>query len=149
MRVSIQNITARFNAGLIFLALLPMTGVSLSLPSDSAHASATGCSVGNVFLDPNLYCATISGSGTYVNYVSGTFRGGAVICNYYITAEFFRTNWSWYQTYKSSTTYGCANGDGKSIGIYSYKSPGFMCSTLHYNTPNGKARAMSVCHRIY
>jgi hypothetical protein len=149
MRFSIATVSARFNAGLVFLAVLGMMGVSLFSPAASAHATATGCTAANPVIDPNVYCATIVGSGTFVNYVSGWFSGGAVVCNSYITAEFFNSNWSWYQTYYSSMTNGCTNSTSKSIGIYAYKHVGYMCSTLHYTSGNFGWRQMSVCHQIH
>lgn len=118
------------------------------LPSPKAFASAFGCSYGVSPRSPNTYCVSLNGSGTYVNYVYGQFNGGAVICNYYMTAEFFDTSWRWYETRNSVRTSGCANGGGGWIGIYAYKKRGYMCSTLHYYDGLGTKRTMSRCFSI-
>jgi hypothetical protein len=107
-----------------------------------AQASAYGCSG----FEP-YYCVSLVGSGTFVNYVGGLWRGSGWVCNAYITAEFFDNNWNWYETRYSGTQWGCGTGSQASINFNQYKKPGFMCSTLHYNdTKVNKTR--SVCHQI-
>lgn len=116
----------------------------------AAQASAYGCAAGNPQYGPTNYCVYLSGSGTYVNYVHGSWSGSAFVCNAYITAEFFDYGWNWYQTLRSGTQYGCGTGGGATIGVYSNKWQGYMCSTLHYaniNVPPN--RTMSVCHQIH
>ncbi len=150
MRQSIVRINTNFmQRGVLLLFALTAAIVSLTLMTTSpVGASAYGCTSRDPFFDPNLYCVYLSGGGTYVNYVSGSFRGGAVVCNYRITAEFFNKNWGWYETRTSSTTYGCANGGSKRIDIYGHKQTGYMCSTLSYDVPFKGRRSMSVCHRV-
>jgi len=129
----------------IFLAMTSF--IALPVP---AFASATGCAAGHPSLGPTTYCVTLNGSKLRVNYVKGIFRGSAFACSYSITAEFFTTNWTWYKTYTSSKTSGCATGGSKQININKNMRSGYMCSTLKYkNTPSGSWRYMSVCHRIH
>ena len=128
------------------VSILALAG--LFTPATSL-ASAYGCAFGNQVTGPAWYCVTLSGSGTYVNYVSGSFRGSAVVGNAYITAEFFDNNWRWYQTINSRTIYGWMTGADLSIPVYAYKQSGYMCSTLHYIDPNYAGHTMSVCHQIH
>lgn len=123
--------------------------LSILFTPGPASASGTSCSYGNPLYGPSYYCETVSGSGTYVSSVSGSFRGSAVICNYSITAEFFSYGWSWYQTLYSGTRWGCANGDNLYIPVYNYKWPGYVCSTLSYYDGLGRYRTMSACNEIH
>lgn len=152
MRQSIVRVTNINPLATLLLAAATLVAVFLSLMvGPTAHASATGCAGGNPQYGPSYYCATINGGGTYVNYVSGFFRGSAFVCDYRITAEFFDNNWRWYQTYNSATAWGCGNGGDRFIGIYSNKRPGYMCSTLIYRGASSNSypwRTMSVCHKV-
>lgn len=124
-----------------------LMSVSLMAPATS-QASAYGCAGGNPWYGPSYYCVLLAGSGTYVQYVRGDFRGSGWACNYSVTAEFFDTSWRWYSTRVSPTRWGCATGGGETIGVYGYVRSGFMCSTLRYGDPWGNRRSMSVCHRV-
>lgn len=138
---------------LLKLKVLVLT-IMMSLPLVSpqpAMASAYGCAGGNPNYGPSNYCVNLNGSGTYVNWVRGTWNSSAYVCNSTITAEFFDANWRWYETRTSAKAWGCAAGSGgATIGIYAHKRPGFMCSTLKYTngTHGAPWRYMSVCHRI-
>lgn len=134
-----------FKLGMMLAVLMSVT----SLFSQNASASAYGCAFGNPSWGPSHYCVNLSGSGTYVNYVSGSFGGSGLVCDANITAEFFDTTWRWYETRTSSTKWGCATAGSNSINIYAYKKRGYMCSTLRYNiAPGYPRRSISVCHQI-
>lgn len=130
------------------LAITLMLVLAMVALPQTAYASAYGCNIKSGLTGPNSYCVYISGSSTYVSYVKGTYSGGAIIKNPYITAEFFDTNWRWYKTYKSSVTYGEVTGGTKSISIKQTMKPGYMCSTLHYSIARLGNKTMSVCHQI-
>lgn len=116
----------------------------------SSSASAYGCAFGNPVYGPPQYCVFISGSGTWVNSVTGNWGGGTEVGAWYITAEFFTSNWTWYKTYKGP--YHGTRGDGGGgniIYIKAYMRVGYMCSTLNYVSLFTKSwRKMSVCHRV-
>lgn len=122
--------------------------IGLMAPSVS-QASASGCTGGNPNYGPHSYCVTLSGSGTYVDHITGIWRGSAWACNAYMTAEFFDTNWRWYQTYRTPVQNGCGTGGDATVWVYANKRYGYMCSTLHYSYNNrGSGQTMSVCHQI-
>lgn len=145
---SIPKTVAKTAASLITGAVLTL---SVPFAVQPAAASAYGCAAGNPTYGPSYYCVTLSGSGRYVSYVKGLFRGSAFVCNYRVTAEFFDTSWHWYQTYASPVRSGCATGGSETIWLNRYFKPGYMCSTLRYYNPIWPTtlRKMSVCHRIY
>lgn len=67
------------------------SAVSLGVSSQPAAASAFGCSYYRPISTPwgtpnvNSYCAALDGSGTWVNYVSGSFTSNVgTLCNYNI-----------------------------------------------------------------
>lgn len=135
---------------LAYLAV-PLSALVLAcslVAAPSASASAWGCSFGNPAYGPTQYCVYISGSGDYVNSVTGNFSGSATVCAWYITAEFFDLSWHWYQTVNSRTHTGCSTAGGDVIPISSWKYTGYMCSTLHYSVPVFGWRTMSVCQGI-
>jgi hypothetical protein len=144
--------TAGVFATLAMALLATVTAVGVS--SQPAAASAFGCSYFRPISTPwgtpsvNSYCATIDGSGTWVNYVSGSFTTNVgTLCNYNITAEFFDSNGRWYMTRATPIKYRCdwgTNFVGR-ITINQNVQRGFMCSTLKQNG----SRVTSVCHNIY
>lgn len=134
----------------IFISTLAVVGAS----GQTAGASAFGCSqyrpIGTPWGTPsvNSYCARLDGSGTWVNYVSGSFTSNAGnLCNYNITAEFFDSAGRWYMTRATPVRYGCWWGTqhAGTIWINQNVRKGYMCSTLKTNG----ARVTSVCHNIY
>ena len=135
------------SAGLI-LALAASVVALLIVPSSSA--SAYGCTFGNPYYGPPQYCVYISGSGTWVNSVTGNFGGGTEVRAWYITAEFFTSNWAWYKTYNGPYHGTCCDaGGGNVININAYMRAGYMCSTLNYvSVLTNSWRKMSVCHRV-
>lgn len=117
----------------------------------AASASAYGCSFSNPNYGPAQYCVYLSGSGNWVNSVTGNFNGGGgQACSWYITAEFFDLGWNWYQTLRTGVHGGCTTGSGAVIYVNAWKYTGYMCSTLHYWYYSGgwRPRQTSVCHRI-
>lgn len=148
--MSIKTKFGRVRKTALATALSAVLASGLLVPAAS-QASAYGCAAGNSLYGPDTYCVYLSGGGTYVNYVSASWRGSAFACNAYITAEFFDASWNWHQTYRSGTQYGCGTGGDARINIYGYKWNGYMCSTLHYSNYYSAApnRVMSVCHRVY
>lgn len=139
----------RIEVPIVAALVLLLLGLLITF-SPKAGAWAYGCraSIG-IWAPDTSYCVKLWGTSTYVDYVSGEFRGSAEVCNSYVTAEFFDSNWKWYQTYKSSKTTACVGGAYKKINIKAYKKVGWMCSTLHYTVPlSSKDRTASVCHQI-
>lgn len=135
--------------GLLGMIALVIAFASVAIiAGQPAYASAYGCNFKSGISGPSSYCVKIDGYSTYVNYVSGEFRGSQEVINSYITAEFFDSNWHWYQTYKSPVTKAWTAWAYKKIVIKANKKPGYMCSTLHYTLPFNKIKTMSVCHQI-
>jgi hypothetical protein len=132
-------------ASLIGALVAASLSVAFAAPQ-SAHASAYGCTVFG-FLTPDSYCVYLSGSGTYVSYVNGSWAVSSYgdVCNWQITAEFFDTNWNWYRTSQSVIHWGCAGRGQDWIYINGWMRSGYMCSTL---TSYGSRKA-SVCHAIH
>lgn len=137
------------------LALALLASVTaVGVTSQPAAAGAFGCSYYRPISTPwgtpnvNSYCATIDGTGTWVNYVSGSFTSNVGnLCNYNITAEFFDSSGRWYMTRETPIQYRCDWGTrfvGR-ITINQNVKRGFMCSTLKQNG----SRVTSVCHNIY
>ncbi len=124
--------------------------LAIAMTAGPVDASATGYSG---FRAPGLsgvYSAHINGSGTWVNYVSGTWRtDGGPICNVTVTAEFFDPNWRWYET-RSAYQFGCSTGGTQRITINGARKRGYMCSTLRAESPldHVQRRLTSVCHAI-
>lgn len=155
-RTSAAPTNAKRKAGAlagVMMALLATVTV-LGFTSKPAEASAFGCSYYRPISTPwgtpnvNSYCATIDGSGTWVNWVSGSFTSNVgSLCNYNITAEFFDSNGNWYMTRQSPVQYRCSWGTNfvARITINQNVRRGFMCSTLKQNG----SRVTSVCHNIY
>lgn len=130
--------------------LIASVALAVTALAGPAHASATGISWFSARGVSGTYTAHINGSGTYVNYVKGTWRtDGGFICNLTVTAEFFDTNWRWYQT-RSSYQHGCSTGGSRTISIYAHRRRGYMCSTLRGESPldHVNRRLTSVCHAI-
>lgn len=136
---------------LVMLLAAVTTVVALAIVP-SASGSAYGCTFGNPNFGPPQYCVYISGSGNWVNSVTGNFGGGTAVRNWYITAEFFGINWAWYQTINGPYHSGCCwTGGGSVVYVNAWKYLGYMCSTLHYQAVvygTWQNRTMSVCHRI-
>ena len=133
------------------LVWLALTAALTLAVSPDAQASATGAAGFRILNVSGVYTVHINGSGTYVNYVSGTWRtNGGEVCNVRVTAEFFDTAWRWYETKSAYHGLGCSTGGTQRINIYARKRPGYMCSTMRAEIPTlaGIRRMTSVCHRI-
>jgi hypothetical protein len=125
----------------VFIAA--MVGVlTLAIPQ-AAQASAYGCTGWEPY-----YCVSLSGSGTYVRYLSGNWRGSGWVCNAYATADFYDSNWHWYQTLRSGTQWGCGTGGNATVNVYNYKWQGYVCDTLHYYDYTAN-RTRTVCFSIH
>jgi hypothetical protein len=137
----------------LIVATFSMIGLFTVVGSSPASASAYGCNGWKGIPTPwgtvsaNSYCASLNGSGTYVQSVVGSFSVNfGTVCNYNNTAEFFDTSGKWYQTVESPVKYRCNWGTNLagSIPINRTMKRGFMCSTLKQNG----IRLTSVCHSI-
>src|SRR5438874_3556428 len=128
-------------------AAIPLVAANILVTTASASAGAAGCNpwnarqIGNYWVASGVYCAEITGQGTYVEAVSGWF-GATRVCNWNITAEFFDTSGRWYQTYTAPMHYSCGSWQSDAIWLNRYVQRGLMCSTLKSNG----VRLTSVCH---
>jgi len=72
------------------------------------HVTYKGVSVYN-----GTWCGTITGNGTYVDYVGGNFYTHVVpldsICNFSERSEFYNSNGSYYGYVQTPTYYRCSN----------------------------------------
>ena len=147
---ALQVVRARFARNRFILAACSVLALSgLLFTPALTQASAYGCAFGNPLYGPSQYCVYMSGSGNYVSYVSTSARGSALICNGSATAEFYDTNWRWYQTLNSGTQWGCGTGFDFRINVNGYRQNGYMCSTFRYSIVFYGNRQMSVCHAIH
>jgi hypothetical protein len=132
------------------IALLAvLAGFVVGAGQGTAQASSLGCTYANPMTDPSYFCSYVSGSGNWVSYVSGTFRGSAVVCNPSFSFSFYDRYWNRYQTINAGTHWGCTTGDGQAWGINAWKSSGYMCSTVSYTVPYyGSRHSMTACNGI-
>ena len=132
------------------LTALAATMMTLA-PASNASASAAGYSYWNggnykgIPLYSGQLSSRVSGSGTYVNYVEGSFLSAGNVCNWMVTAEFFDSNGKWYETKHSSTHWGCSKYGAKRVTIGKHVKKGTVCQSLRTNG----ARITSVCHSIH
>lgn len=130
----------------------------ISLAAAPALADTKGCTVysavtvAGVPLPAGTYCATIVGSGKWVDGVQGEFYAPN-LCNWDVTAEFFDNHWNWKKTYVSRHVDGCNYGSAwapyinvnANIDQLANTESGYMCSTLRA----GWQRVTSACNYIH
>ena len=116
----------KFKYRVSVLAAAIIAALTLAAPTP-AQASAYGCTGWEA-----TYCVFLSGSGTYVQYLSGNYRGSGWVCNDYATADFYDSSWHWYKQLRSGTHWGCSTGGNDTVNVYSYMRSGYVCDTLHY-----------------
>ncbi|MFF3020695.1 hypothetical protein [Streptomyces sp. NPDC057939] len=114
----------------------------IAYPS-SAQASASGC-------DPwplppvRVLCASVSGSGTYVDRVSFSSPLSSFTCDAKGAIRFYDTAGGLYHQETRQAKHGCTWGDGFDIYPRKHMRKGKVCSV---QLINGAQRA-GVCHRI-
>ncbi len=137
-----QKVKRAFLAFLISLSALLGLTVATATP---ASAGSSSCSWFN-WANWGGMCQEVNGSGTWVNYVAGSFvavRRGPV-CNWQVTAEFFDTSGRWYSTKATPVRSGCDTHNWDYVHINSHVRPGFVCTSIRENGSNIASRCAGI-----
>ncbi|GAB3662575.1 hypothetical protein GCM10027596_24340 [Nocardioides korecus] len=131
-------------AGLAATVALTVAGTvaTTTAPADASSYGCTGYGTGvtwqGMYVRNGTFCSYVSGSSTYVNYVTGNFfvhiPGPDQLCNYSIKADFYDAYGNWYTWKPGSIHWGCSwNADTYSVPIYSWMRRGSVRVTLLSN----------------
>lgn len=134
-----------FRMALIACALVTAAGSASLWATDSASASALECNVfgpivtiHGIGVHRGTYCGNVNGSGNYVTSVTGSFSSYTPVCNWNITAEFFRdlpngNGNAWTYTINGAVHHSCNFTGSDGMWVDSNEQTGFVCSTLKEN----------------
>jgi hypothetical protein len=134
-----------FRMASIACALVTAVGGASLWTAGSASASAMECSqfgpvitVHGIGVHRGTECGNVSGSGDYVESVSSSFSSYTPVCNWNITAEFFRDlpngdGNAWTYTINGAVHHSCNFIGSEGIGVDANEKTGFVCSTLKEN----------------
>ncbi|MFI7284126.1 hypothetical protein ACIBOV_28090 [Micromonospora chersina] len=120
-----NRIGRRITAG--FAMILLALGITTVVNPAPASASATSCVFYGAMLNTGVhngqFCGSVNGSGTYINYVTGSFGatipGVDVVCNPSIKLDVFDRYDRWIASRQGSQKWGCFYGTWNSVNSIS------------------------------
>jgi len=138
--------------GIVAALFVTSIVATLSFGVSPAAASATGCSwwgphtVGGITLQTGEECASVNGSGTWVNNTSVSFNSPwSNVCNWREVDRFRDTNGTLYATIYGPTHYGCWHANWDQVNINGNARSGSVQIALQQNG----ADITSVTHSIH
>src|SRR5689334_7295514 len=137
------SVRARIGIAITTLAALSVTGLAMSGPASATallRCNTWGpvITIKGVGVHEGTFCGNVYGSGNYVSSVSDSFTAYTTVCNWNITAEFFRDlpngGNAWTYTINGPVHHSCTLATANNvITVNSNEQTGFVCSTLKEN----------------